>query len=322
MTLTLAAGPALAGDGVIEINQTKALAGGVTPTDFPGFPITIDTPGSYRLTGNVDVTSTFGQNIAAVRVDADDVDLDLNGFEIRGGVTCTIGTAPLSVTCDGSNGANAGGILSFPHEGLRIRNGTLRGMQSNAINAGANLVVEDVKIFDTTSIAISTSGIAGGLRLSNCFIDRAGLDGVSGHDAVVKGCVVKHAGRFGLNLVDGVVEGNTVAENVSAGVQSNRIVLINNVLHSNGGSGAEVGSGSTVIGNSAYDNGGDGIQLDSGLAAGTAVDNALTDNGGVGLRLNSFSGYKGNTIRGNTGGTVNGGIELGPNMCETNTTCP
>ncbi len=42
-------------DGVIEINQPRALAGGVTATDGAGFPVTLDHPGSYRLTGNLTV---------------------------------------------------------------------------------------------------------------------------------------------------------------------------------------------------------------------------------------------------------------------------
>ena len=44
--------PAFAADGVIEINQARAKAGGVTPGDTPLFPVTISQPGSYRLTGN------------------------------------------------------------------------------------------------------------------------------------------------------------------------------------------------------------------------------------------------------------------------------
>ena len=43
--LVALAGPALAVDGVIEINQTAALAGAVTATDSPEFPVTLDAPG-------------------------------------------------------------------------------------------------------------------------------------------------------------------------------------------------------------------------------------------------------------------------------------
>ena len=40
--------PTWAVDGVILIDQNKALAGNVTPGDTPGFPVTISLPGSYR----------------------------------------------------------------------------------------------------------------------------------------------------------------------------------------------------------------------------------------------------------------------------------
>jgi len=50
-----AARPLAAVDGVIEINQARALAGG--PGDEPGFPVTIYASGSYRLTSNLSVGS-------------------------------------------------------------------------------------------------------------------------------------------------------------------------------------------------------------------------------------------------------------------------
>jgi len=53
--VTLLGGPALAVDGVIEINQARANAGGVTLSDGPGFPVTIDHNGSYRLTSDLTV---------------------------------------------------------------------------------------------------------------------------------------------------------------------------------------------------------------------------------------------------------------------------
>ena len=45
--------PALAVDGVIEINQARALAGGVTPGDTAGFPVSLNDSGSYRLTSDL-----------------------------------------------------------------------------------------------------------------------------------------------------------------------------------------------------------------------------------------------------------------------------
>ena len=55
----LLATPGLAGDGVLEINQTCAVETGCFSGDGPGFPVTIDgTAGkSYRLTGDLDLTA-------------------------------------------------------------------------------------------------------------------------------------------------------------------------------------------------------------------------------------------------------------------------
>ena len=55
LTLTLAL-PALAVDGVLEINQACAESTGCFAGDSPGFPVTIQDPGSYRLTGALVLT--------------------------------------------------------------------------------------------------------------------------------------------------------------------------------------------------------------------------------------------------------------------------
>jgi len=67
-------------DGVIEINQARALAGDVPAGDNPGFPVTITHGGSYRLTSDLVVGSANGIEIKAA---ADLVALDLNGFAIK-----------------------------------------------------------------------------------------------------------------------------------------------------------------------------------------------------------------------------------------------
>jgi hypothetical protein len=83
---------------VVNIDQAKAMAGGVTPGDAPGFPITISQPGSYRLTGDLSVTdpAVHGIEINA----AGSVTLDLGGFTIRGprcgASRCTINPPPVN----------------------------------------------------------------------------------------------------------------------------------------------------------------------------------------------------------------------------------
>ena len=71
--------PAVYGvDGIILIDQNRALAGNVTPGDGPGFPVTISQPGSYKLSGNLSVPST----VRAIEITVPDVTIDLNGFSI------------------------------------------------------------------------------------------------------------------------------------------------------------------------------------------------------------------------------------------------
>jgi hypothetical protein len=79
----LAAAPASARDGRLEINQQAVLRGDLSGSggDAPGFPATLDQPGAYQLTGNLDVPA----GSIGVLVTADDVSLDLAGFRIDGG---------------------------------------------------------------------------------------------------------------------------------------------------------------------------------------------------------------------------------------------
>ena len=71
-------GSVFAVDGIILIDQNRALAGGVTPGDLPGFPVTITQPGSYRLASPLNVPT--GQN--GIEIASPGVTLDLNGFGI------------------------------------------------------------------------------------------------------------------------------------------------------------------------------------------------------------------------------------------------
>ena len=81
--LLLLTAPALASDGVLEINQTCAVETGCFSGDTAGFPVTISASGSYRLTGNLDLNAE-GVNVSGVAVSAPAVTIDLGGFQIVG----------------------------------------------------------------------------------------------------------------------------------------------------------------------------------------------------------------------------------------------
>lgn len=65
----------------IAINASAAAAGGVTPGDAPGYPVTLSQAGAYKLTGNLSLTSADPDSVI-VHITAANVDLDLNGFTI------------------------------------------------------------------------------------------------------------------------------------------------------------------------------------------------------------------------------------------------
>jgi len=81
LALAIALVPAclFAVDGQVLINQSTVMAGG-------GFPYRISLPGSYKLSGNLTMTTTVGGNIGgidvAIAIASSQVTLDLNGFTI------------------------------------------------------------------------------------------------------------------------------------------------------------------------------------------------------------------------------------------------
>ena len=144
LSMFLTSSTVLCGDGVIEINMARVKAGGVTASDAPGFSVTLDQPGSYRFTGNLDLRNeTLPQNVRPIRVDAGDVTIDFNGFEIIGNVTCPSGPQNCSPRLGVWGPAQTANNLT-------LRNGTIRGLGRRGvqINTGDGTVVENMRIFE------------------------------------------------------------------------------------------------------------------------------------------------------------------------------
>jgi hypothetical protein len=169
--------PAFPVDGVIEINQTRAIAGGVTAGDTAGFPVTLSQPGSYRLTGNLDVPG----NRDGVQIEADDVTLDLNGF---------------TIFSSGEVGFNDG-ILIPLNEALNveIRNGTVRRFFRHGIFGLNSTQVRVIKVR-------AVDNLGDGMRLE-------------GQSSLVDQCAAIDNGIFGINaagdgslVINSVMRGN------------------------------------------------------------------------------------------------------------------
>ena len=138
----LIATPAAAIDGEILINQAKAIQGGITPGDVPGFPITLTRPGTYKFASNItpppstifDTRRTATASL--IEVKEPDVTIDLNGFRLHG------------------QGRVEYGISVPTHVSLTVRNGTIAGFQDTGIDfRGGHLELSRICGLPTTVMA-------------------------------------------------------------------------------------------------------------------------------------------------------------------------
>ncbi len=280
-------------DGVIEINQAKALVGGVTTGDAAGFPVSINDVGSYRLTSNLIPPGPLAN---AVEINASAVVLDLNGFAIDGGTSCTVsGGVPSSVNCTTGGFTNAG-IAGTAVGGVTIRNGF---------------------IGHTTGAAIDLSSTQGVML----------QDLVVGQSASAFYCIRLGLGSTVLRIRAGVCNGSVLVMGASAQVYDSRAGGSNL-------EGMYLGTASRVRDSEASSNATSGIRCEGScvltdnltLANGihgiyvTTTDSALSGNvsnfnAGYGASLIGGSNYGENVFQTNGTGPVTGGVSRGNNTC-------
>ena len=276
---------ALAVDGVVLIDQSRALAGNVTPGDGPGFPVSIKTSGSYRLASNLTATSTATSN--GILVEADDVTIDLNGFTISAGNN---------------------GISAVQGKNLTIRNGTIHTSHNVALaSAGYDTRIEDVII--TGSFQGIIIGGAGKAR------------------AVIRNSNISNNTQFGVavDAADCLIEGNIISGNGQSGI----------VIEAHDQNTNVYGGGCKIVNNTINQNGdyGIGAYWFSGNSGAQIQNNLINYNTDGGLRIGFGNSvvYGGNVFMGNNGGNSNEqiitdpghpGIQISPNVCGINPTCP
>ena len=226
---------ARAAGGVIEINQAVVNAAG-------GFPYKINTSGSYRLSGNLTVSSTTADAID-VTTSANGVTIDLNGFSING-----------------PGGSNTGsGIVQNSFSGtLTVENGSITGFSGGGlggigVSALYNAIVRNMQVSGNgTGISVSNGGVISGNTASNNSV---------GIYCTGSGCVIS---------------GNTTITNASHGIifnESGSLITGNTVLN-NGGIGMDGGDstnayGANVMNGNGYLNVQGGTSLGNNLCGGT-----------------------------------------------------
>ncbi len=251
----------------------------VNATNTPGDGVSvfrISAPGSYYLSANVTgVASKSGVVIAA-----DDVSLDLNGFEVKG-----------------IAGSVSGIVLSGTRENCLIRNGAIREWDVKGIDGGFGFfaVYENLRVSDNGGIGIhvgsgsvvrscvvSDNGshgfqclsVSGGhtirvVVMEHCLATGNGGDGFRLTNTTIRDCVAELNGGKGITVFSVATEALTATncmaisntgDGISAGVGS---TLTNCTAKENGGTyGIFAGEGSTLTGCTAYSN-----DVESGIRA-------------------------------------------------------
>lgn len=247
LSLFVFASTALAVDGVIEINHARALAGGVTPGDEPGYPVTLNQSGSYRLTGNLTMPDKDTTGISAF---GDDIVIDLNGFAIKGPNLCAV--APDGLTC-GQNGLGLGVHL----QGSRgaVRNGIVSGTGSDGVKVHNYTSVEHLQVSHVGGNGIDATGEGNHIRATTiAYARNHGID--AGDLGIVSGNAIVRAGNIGIHNGTGanlLVSGNTVLSYGDALYCGNQMAYAGNVLDSSVGSPANANcAGYDAGGNKAF----------------------------------------------------------------------
>ena len=231
---------AIAVDGQVAITQAKAMAGGVTPGDSPGFPVSITQPGSYVLSGNLTVPNA---STNAIVISSDHVTLDLNGFAILGPTDCSGGLNP----CAGE-GPGVGISTDSDRFNITIRNGTVQGMGNYGIAlTGDSHRVEYIHARSNGrgGIAILGSQDRGSSIVQHSSVQRnGGVESAAppfGPPAalwVTRGLVshnVVSTNFTGIKMDAGTVSGNFISRNVVYGLDADsRVSYFDNTFDANG----------------------------------------------------------------------------------------
>jgi hypothetical protein len=251
-------------DGVVLIDQNRAMAGNITPGDLPGFPVTISLPGSYRLSGNVTVPDTVTN---AIHIAADHVTLDLNGFSIIGPNVCTPNPTTCTVT-GGGVGIHAGdfNVGTIAPRGVRVLNGTVRGMGFHGVRMqGEGTFVERVNTHSNGGPGI----VVGGTVIDSAVVMNGGTGIIA---LTVRGSIAEQNRLGGIFVrASGLAIGNQSSFNGGDGMNATKATIGNNTVTNNQGFGISVTCPSSVVGNTTVDNQLGNIRT---IGACTLADNA------------------------------------------------
>lgn len=245
----------------------------------PGTPIpgsetaagkyTISRPGQYYLTGNR-MISYYG-----IEITADNVTLDLNGFE-------------LYADADGATY----GIQMTARRNVTIQNGSVRGFSTgineNHTTSGYGHRLIDVRVLDCIGMGVQLLGKCH--QVIRCTILNNGNRGLNipAANSLIKECTVVGNGFYGIYAYEAGINviGNVVSDNDTTGIAvSSGCVVQDNTCCNNNGYGIYAFYGSLIKNNACYSNQNDGIKA----YAATVIGNNAYNNQNYGINAGNYS---------------------------------
>jgi len=227
--LSSSAAPVKTIDGVVIITMADVAAGGITSGDAPGFPISINSSGTYRLGERLSVsgaTNAISANVAMVTI-------DLNGFFIAG------------------NGVGLSGIIGNQRS-LTVKNGTVRNFTQDGMKiVGPEAMIVDMRVSDNVGVGIRNLGTGqsattGKMQVLNNIIYNNGTGILCNQICYIKGNIVSNNAQNGLEVYNGsIIIENTISDNGGVGINSTSSGFGTNVIF---GNLAPVGGPPTAIG--------------------------------------------------------------------------
>lgn len=257
-----AVGQAQAVEGVVLIDQARALAGDVTPGDSRVFPITVTQAGSYRLASHLLVPDA---NTTAIEITARNVTLDLNGFSVIG--PTRYAKSPTGAICvPFSTSATTGyGVLhsppfdttlnDYPPSDVVVRNGSVFGMgNSGIVLSGTDNKVAHVHAHDNAGNGLVV------------------YDGEITHGQASRNCGI------GINVFHGLVSFNVSSYNLMEGIRIDYEALVtSNTSFLNGAQGLRILGSGVPIFDGGYGNNVFFTNAGGAVTGGTSLGHNLCD---------------------------------------------
>jgi hypothetical protein len=213
----LAATAASQAQAQVTIDQNKAMSGGVSRGDAPGFPITLSAPGSYKLMSNLSVP----MGTTGIAITASGVSLDLNGFGIYS-VTNSCNGAGATLQCMVTSGADNGIEASAGVTDTRVQNGSIGFFGGAALKLNERSMVMRLRAFTNGGIGVSVGADSLVAEVSAYRSASHGISALNGAlivDSQADGNA-KNGVQVGLGVLGGLVVNSRAGGNGKDGMHS------------------------------------------------------------------------------------------------------